>query len=451
MPSSFSKKLVDVLENIVGTKKTESALGSCFRNAVYKKIQTKLDIMHFLSFLEKNNIDIAKLTQDINNLIQKINREKITDYVTLIEDIYSQNLGDMVNILRLKYSLSRLLPYVKSLIPLQNYTYLQRDLGNYIESLSPETFEDIDEVFKSLDNIFLKYTNNTFIRFQTRFFLVVEKYQIDQIYNKWRAPKFRLVRKYSWDRKKPREENFLGTRIGELRDDDETLEGAQPSIGARASQTKKLQKIDAIVGNKFDTTLGNDFSMLDMVTISQNPDQNPNPAKYFWKSYVFDYLRTKNLRPRVPKRNGLYVIVVWLFSTNPTQESLHDIARLAENNGLVVDIQNAIPIVGSMFTELPNSDAKNTFSILFDSDCSTAKKLGKIEHFLGTQQIPPIQAQKITKEIGDILPSNNNPITKKIMEDAIYTILKKEKRNLIAKGRPIVNYFTRKFIREHFC
>lgn len=401
---SIANHLIDTLERYIGSSKTKESLRKCLENAIFMKIKTKYDIIQFLTFI-RNLVNIDLIVSNINNIITSGSN----NYEEQIENVYSQALGEKYNRVRLEYSMYLLLPYVRKLLNSSQSLGLEQEIRNYIHESNH--FDNEDELFDSLNTIFLRYTGRDYNYFQTRYSTVVENQYIIRLFNRWKAPKFKITAKTIAIRTQPSLNRNLGTVIGPIGG------VTDESAGDQFDALRELHRNVVVVKDK---TLSSDNEKIRILLNAHGPNFNIGNAQSFWETNMFKYIHDHKLHPRESHRTALLIVTCWIYvmATGDKNLQIQPLVNTANQLGYnaVDSIPYAISLYNKMFTSAQNSQYKQVFMA----------KLGnypipfdKIESFLETKGLDSQTIRNIVDTLSKITPKN-----KKDREDHIYDLLK---------------------------
>ena len=440
--------IVDLLDRYVKPQSL-AILNKCLENAIFMKIKYRHDIIQFLTYVSqeypgvrspwrshatrsvvrsptdatrsvvRSPTDATRSVVQIDNIINKINKiikSESSNYEALIEDIFDNHLGQLI---RFKYSMYIILPYVQKLLNLPSMEQLKRDI-DLINTEAPASAHAED----SLNDVFKKHTGRDYNYFQERYDRVVGNSQVIRLFNKWKAPKF-VILPYLRNAKQRTPPKAQATIIGG------TDEATLPLRKMHRNVVQSTDKILQADKDKIMRILNNDG-----VT-----------AQSFWENNMYEYIRKHNKHPRTEDRNALIVVTCWIYkiSHGDAKSNLKDLINTANHIGYETGstaqsadatggrIAYAMGLYNEMFTGANASIYKKSFMANFSS---YPIPIEKIKQFLGSK----LESIESIENIIYTLNSYPPPKSKKEREDMVYKLLKPIKQLGITKK--IIQSFT---------
>ena len=421
----LANNIADTLDRYVKSQSL-SILRKCLENAIFMKIKYRHDIIQFLTYVSQENVPIDNMTfgqrDALRRIIYKINKiieGNPSNYEELIENVYDEELGDDI---RFNYSMYIILPYVEKLLGTKKVENLRVELQADLRSAANKVRSrslDID----SLNDIFKEHTGRDYSYFQERYDRVVGDPHVTRIFNKWKAPKFRIV--------KIRRSRILRREASILRPDPRTEkpDTAKP-YDPRSKDTAKpytkiagddrLQEMHRNVVQSADKTLQSDKEKIRRIEDSASRQiSNDTGAQTFWEYNMFAYIRKHNKHPRTEDRNMLIVVTCWIYGISHGYANLkiEDVIKTANQIGYETgSVTYAMGLYNEMFTRANASVYKKSFMENFSS---YPIPIEKIKVYLERAITPESIANII-----ETLHSYSPPKTKKEREDMVYDILK---------------------------
>ena len=409
----LANNIADTLDRYVKSQSL-SILRKCLENAIFMKIKYRHDIIQFLTYVSQENVPIDNIINKINKIIEG----NPSNYEELIENVYDEELGDDI---RFNYSMYIILPYVEKLLGTKKVENLRVELQADLLSAENKVRSrslDID----SLNDIFKEHTGRDYSYFQERYDRVVGDPHVTRIFNKWKAPKFRIVKILRPD---PRTEKPDTAKPYDPR----SMYTAKPYT--KIAGDDRLQEMHRNVVQSADKTLQSDKEKIRRIEDSASRQiSNDTGAQTFWEYNMFAYIRKHNKHPRTEDRNMLIVVTCWIYGISHGYANLkiEDVIKTANQIGYETgSVTYAMGLYNEMFTRANASVYKKSFMENFSS---YPIPIEKIKVYLERRAITPeyiedpFGAKRQIANIIETLHSYPPPKTKKEREDMVYDILK---------------------------
>ena len=406
----LANNIADTLDRYVKSQSL-SILRKCLENAIFMKIKYRHDIIQFLTYVSQENVPIDNIIYKINKIIG----DNPSNYEELIENVYDEELGDDI---RFNYSMYIILPYVEKLLDTKKVENLRvelqadrRSAANKVRSRSL----DID----SLNDIFKEHTGRDYSYFQERYDRVVGDPHVTRIFNKWKAPKFRIVKNLRPDPRTAKPYDYQSMYTAKPYDY-KSMYTAKPYT--KIAGDDRLQEMHRNVVQSTDKTLQSDKVKIRRIEDSFGASRqisNDTGAQTFWEYNMFSYIRKHNKHPRTEDRNMLIVVTCWIYGISHGYANLkiEDVINTANKMGYETgSVTYAMGLYNEMFTRANASVYKKSFMENFSS---YPIPIEKIRVYL-ERAITPESIANIIETLHSYPP----PKTKKEREDMVYDILK---------------------------
>jgi hypothetical protein len=481
LSNSHIKTLINVLENKIGTKKTLETLNNCLKEIIVKQFQTQNDIKNFIKFIKiEKKIPINNITKDINSLIQNVNNNKIKNYQNELENIYQKHLGNNSFLLRLEYTVKKIIQWLELYTNTNNSSVLQlkNKIIQYLQFIQNNEFQDtdIENIGNNLDDIFLEFLPFGFAHYQEKYNKNIYNKEINNIYKKWTMPNFIIYDKNkqtqsysnttssnSNSNKCPncnsiQYENQLGQIIC-LDCGTSRASYSQPVlpptgrvggnvIGRRRND--RITGIDAtnqmVQGTRKDITLKTDLNTIENILESMGISQSSilNQTKRLWKDNVYKYLNKSGKRPGREKRNGLYIYTIWLvLQKNKINTTINDIQLYADKIDIIPDISESL----YFFKQMMDNGFIRSYKQYIITTTKPIISTTILKKYLTDNNVPNKQINQIIKDIkNEINITKEEKFNKKIRENILYKTLKPQKRILKEYGINITRNLVKSFI-----
>jgi hypothetical protein len=367
--AQFTKKIETIVDSETKVKKM---FISCYKETVKDRFvieNKKKDIRKLISWVKKNNRDVntSGIIKDVNQIDKRLNSVEFANELFKIirnNGITRENL--------VKYNTFVISKWMKT--------------------------QGIKGDSKDYQNSFTNYNNR----------------RIEEEYREWSKPKFTIIDKYKGKVPPP---TTIGVR--------EARRGVK--IVGDGKGAEKLRKADVIAQGGLESRLKSDYSNLERVGDTFLNESELHAANTIWKDNVFEYLKNNKLKPREAKRDGLYVLFVYLM-TKSDDTSLDDIVSKNNTNinlpyakKLLSDVDINIPRFREKLKRLinPQLDVKKLINYLESKGVPS----GKIKSILDVinSRISKVSG-KLTKRnridiIWKALKDNNEKLTRKVVEE----------------------------------
>lgn len=329
----IKNSILDIFKNNTKYKKMDKIFVGCINKFLYDKILYFVEQSFFLEYIRKF-IAINDFNYLTNKLVVLINTKP--NYKDLFNGELSLRIKDKLMYHKLKFTLQNIIGYIV-------------DIYRYDKAIINKFSEETDEIISGGDKSSIKKINGLFVKyFGNNINYYIERYKnnviipkVDKLYSKYITPNFKIYKKttaadinHNHDKNvcKKCKKGYMVVEKGHnvclecgeyeqiLQENNRVFE-KKPDIKEKEyneeEDNKKEKKVEKIIKMKgVDKAILKDYSNIDnMVNILEKKyNVNGNSAKDIWKNYLYSFIKSNRFRPRINKKNSLYLFSIYLSS-----------------------------------------------------------------------------------------------------------------------------------------